>query len=164
MPPPKLLQPATIAAACLLFLTLTGGCAPSFQQKTLEPTGYKVSKSHPAVNIAQGMLGKPYRPGGNSPQKGFDCSGLVHYAFSQAGIQVPRTTKSLYHQATPVPPGKVRAGDLLFFRINGKVSHVGIYVAEKTFIHAPSSGKRVSYAQLDNPYWSSRLTKTGRVD
>lgn len=119
--------------------------------------------SHPAVAIAEKMVGKPYRYGGASPERGFDCSGLVFYAFRHAGIKVPRSSKTLYRDAFPVDSHALRQGDLLFFNIEGKVSHVGIYVGGNTFIHAPSGGKAVSYASLSNPYWRKHLVRAGRL-
>ena len=141
-------------------LLLSGGCTStggySQQQPMPEGTG-----EHPATSIASQMLGKPYRFGGASP-RGFDCSGLVYYSYNRAGYSVPRTSQLQYRQSLPVKLSHLQEGDLLFFRIEGKVSHVGVYLGENRFIHAPSSGKRVSIASLDNPYWRDRFTKAGR--
>lgn len=117
---------------------------------------------HKGLDIAAGMLGAPYRYGGASPH-GFDCSGLVYYAYRKAGIPVPRSTSAQLNYARPVPPSRLRPGDLLFFRLTSRpVSHVGIYAGDGRFIHAPSRGKRVSYASLDNPYWQQRIVAAGR--
>lgn len=153
-----------ITATSLLLVGLAGGC--SAQQPApvvFKPQPAHHAPSHPAVTVATRMLGIPYRYGGDSPQRGFDCSGLIHYSFSQAGIHVSRTTDTLYADTFTVEPTGLQEGDLLFFRIEGKVSHVGLYVGGKRFVHAPSSGKRVSYATLDNPYWRDRLVKAGRL-
>lgn len=114
-----------------------------------------------AVAVAQQMVGKPYRYGGNTPQ-GFDCSGLVHYSYTQAGHSVPRSTTEQYARARTIPYAQRAPGDLLFFRIDGKPSHVGIYLGNGRFVHAPSGGKQVEYASLSNDYWSKRLVKVGR--
>lgn len=119
--------------------------------------------SHPAVAVAEQMLGKPYRYGGASPERGFDCSGLVYYAYRRAGITLPRTSETQYRNAFKVSADNLKQGDLLFFRIEGKVSHVGIYIGGDTFLHAPSSGKAVSYGSLSNPYWQEHLLSAGRV-
>ena len=120
------------------------------------------SGQHKGLDIAAGMLGTPYRYGGASP-RGFDCSGLVYFAYRKAGIPVPRTTGAQLHYAHPVHPSRLRPGDLLFFRLTSRtVSHVGIYAGDGRFIHAPSRGKRVSYASLDNPYWQQRIVAAGR--
>jgi cell wall-associated NlpC family hydrolase len=112
--------------------------------------------------IAAGLVGRPYRYGGATP-RGFDCSGLVHYAHLRAGLVVPRTTRSQWRHARRVPPGTLAPGDLLFFDLEGgKVSHVGIYVGGGRFIHAPSAGRTVTEASLRLPYWRDRLKGAGR--
>lgn len=109
------------------------------------------------------MLGAPYRYGGSGP-RGFDCSGLVYYSYRKAGIAVPRTTGAQYRQSQRVKLSALQPGDLIFFRISReRFSHVGIYAGDGRFIHAPSSGKRVSYALLTDPYWKARVVGAGRV-
>jgi cell wall-associated NlpC family hydrolase len=130
-----------------------------YRPAPVEATG----ADHPAVRVARQMLGTPYRYGGASPQRGFDCSGLVHYAYKRAGIHVPRTTETLFQSAFPVAADALQQGDLLFFRIEGKIAHVGLYIGGETFLHAPSTGKAVSYASLSNPYWKQRLIRAGRL-
>lgn len=143
----------------LAALPVVGSCAT---QSASQPTATAVKEGHhPATAIASRMLGKPYRYGGASPS-GFDCSGLVYYAYHKAGYKVPRTSEQQYQDSLPVKPSAMREGDLLFFRIEGKVSHVGVYLGNNQFIHAPSSGKRVTTTSLDDPYWKERLIKAGR--
>ena len=108
------------------------------------------------------MLGVSYRYGGSDP-RGFDCSGLVHYAFREAGKKVPRTTGQLWDSATAVAYTDLQVGDLLFFRFDGKMSHVGMYVGDERFVHAPSSGKRVSVDSLDAEFYRRALIRGGRV-
>ena len=146
----------------LFTLFSLGACASNTnysQQQRQAPV--VADTSHPATTIASNMLGKPYRFGGASPS-GFDCSGLVYYSYHKAGYRVPRTSQLQYQQSLPVKRAHMREGDLLFFRIEGKVSHVGVYLGDNQFIHAPSSGKRVSIASLEAPYWKQRFTKAGR--
>lgn len=108
------------------------------------------------------MLGSPYRYGGSSPH-GFDCSGLVYYSYRRAGIHVPRTTYAQMNAANRVRLRDLAAGDLLFFRLGRQpVSHVAIYTGDGQFIHAPSSGKRVSYGSMSDAYWKTRLVAAGR--
>lgn len=114
-----------------------------------------------AAIIAQHYIGTRYLFGGATPA-GFDCSGLVQFAFRQAGIAVPRTVLRLRAHTSPVNPGKWRKGDLLFFALPSR-THVGIYVGSGVFIHAPSRGKRVSYAHLHSTYWLAHYTGAGRV-
>lgn len=121
-------------------------------------------RPHPALEVARHMLGAPYRYGGAGP-RGFDCSGLVYYSYRRAGIDVPRTTTEQYRQSEHLALANVQPGDLIFFRISRrKPSHVGIYAGGGQFIHAPSSGKRVAYASLSDPYWKTRVIGAGRFE
>lgn len=110
------------------------------------------------------MVGAPYRYGGASPA-GFDCSGLVVYSYAVAGVSgLPRSAASLERASTPVPLQELEPGDLLFFRLSGvKTSHVAMYVGNRAFVHAPSSGKRVERVAFDHVYWGARLRRAGRV-
>lgn len=146
----------------LLFHSGLGQTADGSKQSTTH-TAAAERVSHPAVDVAKQMLGKPYRYGGASPERGFDCSGLVYYSYRRAGITLPRTSETQYRNAFKVSSDNLQQGDLLFFRIEGKVSHVGIYIDDDTFLHAPSSGKTVSYGSLNNPYWREHLLSAGRV-
>jgi len=122
------------------------------------------SSGQVALTVASKLLGTPYRYGGSDP-RGFDCSGLVQYSFRQAGVTLPRTSRDIFRSSKLVSPAERQPGDLVFFAISSKekVSHVGIYSGENRFIHSPSSGKGVSYASLDNPYWRSKLIGVGRI-
>jgi murein DD-endopeptidase len=148
-------------ALVLLIAGLLGGCG-SAPVREAPARQISTGAAYRAVQIARHQLGAPYRYGGDTP-RGFDCSGLVYYAYHRAGIDVPRTTRQQLRYARPVAMSRLEPGDLLFFRVSRrKPSHVGIYVGHDRFIHAPSSGKRVSYASLDNPYWSERIVAAGR--
>lgn len=114
-----------------------------------------------AAAVAIEQLGVPYLYGGSDPS-GFDCSGLVQYSYSLAGKRVPRTTRQLWSSTHSVSRRDMRIGDLLFFEIDGKMSHVGLYVGGERFVHAPSSGRVVSVASLDSPYYESALLRAGR--
>jgi len=117
------------------------------------------------VATARQLLGIPYQYGGNTPESGFDCSGLVQYSYHQAGLAVPRTSKEQYRQAQPVSRRHLEPGDLIFFRNRyGRfVSHVGIYLGKGEFIHAPSSGKKVAINRLDESYWKKHYYSAGRI-
>jgi cell wall-associated NlpC family hydrolase len=142
----------------MTLLSLPGYCSAAETPQANTP-----DSTHPAVTVAKQMIGKPYRYGSASPERGFDCSGLVYYSFKRVGINVPRTSETLYRNAFPVAESDLRQGDLLFFRIEGKVSHVGIYTDGDNFLHAPSSGKAVTYGSLSNPYWREHLIQAGRL-
>ncbi|MEM1263592.1 MAG: NlpC/P60 family protein [Pseudomonadota bacterium] len=116
-----------------------------------------------AVSTALAQIGRPYLYGGHDPSTGFDCSGLVWFAYRSAGVATPRTTAQLWQQLAPVSRGDLRPGDLLFFNINGKPNHVGLYVGDEQFVHAPSSGKSVTLARLDSPYYRSVWLRGARV-
>lgn len=106
------------------------------------------------VAKAKEYLGVPYEWGGTDPS-GFDCSGFVYYVFRSLGINISRTQATMYNQGTPVSKDELKPGDLVFFQNTYKegISHVGIYVGDGQFIHSPSSGKVVSYADLYSSYY-----------
>ena len=113
------------------------------------------------LSTAINQLGLPYQWGGASPGEGFDCSGLVYFTHQQAGLRVPRRSIAQLNAANQVPVQRIQPGDLVFFRIGSKTSHVGIYMGRSRFIHAPSTGKKVSLASLNNRYWRNRLIAAG---
>lgn len=108
------------------------------------------------------MIGKPYRAGGSAPGEGFDCSGLVHYAYRVLGMDLPRTAATQRGATTSVPAGQQVVGDLLFFSLASGIDHVGIYYGDGRFVHAPSRGKTVTLSRLDEAYWRQRLAGVGR--
>lgn len=105
---------------------------------------------------AERLIGAPYVLGGESP-RGVDCSGLVQYAYQQAGIRVPRTTAQQFRAGRP--QRQVLPGDLLFFRTDdsGAISHVGIYAGSGRMIHASSGGGQVRKVTLNQRYWQQRM-------
>ena len=115
-----------------------------------------------AASMAERMIGTPYVYGG-SDLEGFDCSGLVQFAYGQAGIEVPRTAGRQRAVVQPLTAEQLAPGDLVFFDIAGKSDHVGLYLGDGQFVHAPAAGKRVQSARLDNPFFAQRLDVAGRV-
>jgi len=113
---------------------------------------------------ALALLGTPYRWGGSSTE-GFDCSGLVGYVFRSAlGIELPRVSRQMATSGEKVNRDALSAGDLVFFSRRGKrVDHVGIYVGNGRFVHAPRTGKDVMVSSLTDGYWSRKFTQARRV-
>lgn len=153
-------QPSRIIGRLALTITMLAMVACGSTASLTEP-GPRMTVGDRAAAAALDQLGVPYRYGGSGP-RGFDCSGLVQYAYARAGISVPRTTGQLWSAARTIRRGDLRAGDLLFFRIDGKMSHVGLYLGGGRFIHAPQSGRTVSVTSLDTPFYRAALIRTGR--
>ena len=123
------------------------------------------SKIRTVLQKALTLLGTPYRWGGTSPEKGFDCSGLVSYVFHNAlGIDLPRVSRDQARTGELIADkSQLAAGDLVFFGRRGRVDHVGIYVGEGRFVHAPSTGKDVMVSNLDSGYWGGKYMQARRV-
>ena len=134
--------------------------APSRDATPVSVTTHSVGEN--AARIALGQVGMPYRYGGASP-RGFDCSGLIQYSYQRAGKSVPRTTSQLWVATTAIDRKDMRAGDVLFFRIDGKMSHVGMYLGDNRFVHAPSSGKTVAVETLGSDYYRRAFIRAGRL-
>ena len=117
------------------------------------------------VATAQQYLGIPYKYGGSSPSTGFDCSGFVYYVLKQLGYSPYRTTSSQYTMGTYVAKSDLQPGDLVFFQGTYKsgISHVGIYVGNGKFIHSPSTGKVISYADLNSTYYVNHYYGARRI-
>lgn len=115
------------------------------------------------ARAAEALLGTPYRYGG-ADRSGFDCSGLVYFVHAGLGLEVPRTAAAQQRSARPVPRGALAAGDLVFFRTRraGPVDHVGVYAGDGRFVHAPGSGRTVSYGLLEDPWYAVRFVGAGR--
>lgn len=113
------------------------------------------------------LVGTPYRWGGNTPDGGFDCSGLIGYVYRDAtGLQLPRSTREMIVMRAPVVGREaLQSGDLVFFATSGgrNVSHAGIYVGEGRFVHAPRTGGTVRLDSLDSPYWQKAFLEAKRV-
>jgi len=145
-----------ISACSSNFSSMAGGALPQ------EPVPGQASVGERAAAVATDQIGVPYRYGGTGPN-GFDCSGLVQYSYSRVGMRVPRTTGKLWSATRTVARHELRVGDLLFFNVGGKMSHVGLYLGGQRFVHAPSSGKAVTVASLDSPYYRTAFARAGRL-
>lgn len=141
-----------------------GNAASTSRGKTVAAASSKQSSA--VLDRAVNMLGTPYVWGGTSPKKGFDCSGLVRYAFNDvAEVNLPRTSSAMASgHGTKVAKGDLKPGDLIFFNIKSRrVNHVAIYLGNDRFIHAPRRGKRVSIDNLSKPYWQKHYVVAKRV-
>ena len=151
---------ASRMAFALLAMVL-GGCAGS--PKAPDSVRASDETARQAVSTARAMLGKPYKYAGDTPA-GFDCSGLVRYSYGQAGIKLPRDTKSQRQASVPVPVRNLRVGDLLFFDQEGKkASHVALYIGGGRFVHAPSTGGKVRTDSLKAEYWKKHFVEARRI-
>jgi cell wall-associated NlpC family hydrolase len=117
------------------------------------------------LSRALALLGTPYRWGGTSPEGGFDCSGLVGYVFRNAlGIELPRVSREMAKTGELVASkAQLVKGDLVFFGKSGTVDHVGIYVGDGKFVHAPRTGRDVTVSTLETGYWGAKFLQGRRV-
>ena len=144
---------------------LPGDAAAAISRTT--PTQHAPRRSHPiptvgarAAAIALRAVGVPYRWGGTSPAAGFDCSGLVYWAYGRLGIELPHSSYALHELGRPVARSKMKAGDLLFF---SGLGHVGIYIGRGRMVHAPHSGSRVQVVRLGKSSYGGRLVGVRRM-
>ncbi|MEA9725861.1 C40 family peptidase [Xanthomonas campestris] len=173
--PVAAVRPRTAAACLMLGLSLLAACSQApVRRPAPAPATARVWPQVPPANPAAannilmralGLVGTPYRYGGNTPESGFDCSGLVTYVYKDVlALSLPRTSRDLAAvQGPKIPAEKLSTGDLVFFGSSGSVSHVGIYVGEGRFVHAPSSGGTVRLDFLDGAYWRDHYSGSKRV-
>lgn len=113
-----------------------------------------------AAKVALRAVGVPYRWGGSSPSGGFDCSGLVYWAYGRLGVSVPHSSYALYATGRPVRRTGLKAGDVLFF---SGLGHVGLYVGRGRMVHAPRSGRTVEVVRLGGSHYGTRLVGARRI-
>lgn len=129
------------------------------------PDSYRIAGSRPndsgrlraqLVETARRFIGVPYRWGGTDRNNGFDCSGLTMVCYRLNGLNLPRVSRNQYQAGRWVPKAQLAKGDLVFFATNGgrRVSHVGMYIGNGRFIHAPRTGKTVRIEKLSNPFFA----------
>ena len=133
---------------------------PWTDQRPVDP-----ARANAVLMRAISLVGTPYRYGGNSPEGGFDCSGLVNYVYrDMLDLRLPRTSRDLFAMPhAPIATDRLAGGDLVFFGSGGAVSHVGIYVGEGRFVHAPSSGGTVRLDRLDGHWWRDHYSGARRL-
>ena len=163
---------AVLALSAALLAACGGGerTRPDNQASTTSRDWPVLAPADPAranavLMRAISLVGTPYRYGGNTPEGGFDCSGLVNYVFrDMLDMALPRTSRDLAALQGPrIASGQLASGDLVFFGAGGSVSHVGIYVGDGKFIHAPRSGAQVRVEDMGVAYWARRFNGARRV-
>jgi cell wall-associated NlpC family hydrolase len=118
------------------------------------------------LDTALGLLGVPYRKGGASAETGFDCSGFVRHVYAQAlGLVLPRRAADQARATVPIDRDELQPGDLVFFNTMRRAfSHVGVYLGNGKFVHAPSKGDHVKISDMNDRYWARRFNGARRVE
>ena len=164
---PKRLRSLLLALA--LAATLAGVCTtsaaarlegPGPPRRALPPPKPTPTMGQRAAKLALRAVGVPYAWGGASPASGFDCSGLVHWAYKRLGVELPHSSYALYNLGRRVRPSRLKPGDLVFF---SGLGHVGMYLGRGRMVHAPFSGRRVEVVRLKSSYYARNLIGARRV-
>ena len=162
LPMPRSL-PAFLTLVAALLLAACGSTPPARGPAAASLPALSPEAGKDLAIHALGLVGTPYRWGGNTPDSGFDCSGLIAYVYrSQAGVSPPRTVAQLAGFGRAVDGDELRTGDLVIFG-HDPAWHAGIYVGEGRFVHAPSTGGTVRLDRLDNRHWSRQPTRFRRI-
>jgi len=159
-----------LAAIALVLLPRSGlaaqpTTASSHASIVERPVARVLQTAQDLAIYALGLIGVDYRYGGNSPEHGLDCSGLVRYVFQEVvGVTLPRTAREMARLGGRVAPGDLKAGDLVFFNTRSSpFSHVGIYLGDDRFIHAPHRGGEVEIVTMSQRYWQQRYDGARRL-
>jgi cell wall-associated NlpC family hydrolase len=158
---------ALLFSVCLMISGQALGADNSPEINSGQPTKLQ-NLSNRASELAMqsmGLLGINYKWGGNTPKEGLDCSGLVRYVYKEGwGTELPRSSIEISKFAETIKPKDLQAGDLVFFNtLRRNYSHVGIYLGENKFIHAPSRGGQVRIESMDVRYWKKRFDGARRI-
>ena len=145
----------------LLSVLLLAACA-STKDHARDTNSPSIAK---LISYAKSLIGTPYKYGGHSPDTGFDCSGFVDYVFQHtAGLALPHNAQEMSQRGLPVKSSQLREGDLVFYDTNNQAySHVGIYLGNERFIHAPSSGGSVRIEDMALDYWKKHYNGARRI-
>ena len=135
------------------------------QEPILKPLSFVDRTSHLAIE-ALSLIGIHYKRGGNTPEHGLDCSGLVRYVFKESnGKELPRTSAEISKVGERVEKEDLQPGDLVFFKtLKHAFSHVGIYLGDNKFVHAPAAGGKVRIESMDLQYWKKRFNGDRRIE
>lgn len=154
------LPPATASTSVAAFVTPTGEPPDHTEALALRDAPAYVGVGERAAKIALEAVGIPYRWGGESPTSGFDCSGLVRWAYGRVGIDVPHSSYAIWNTGRRVSRTQMKAGDVLVF---SGLGHVGLYLGRSHMVHAPYSGRTVEVVDLASTSYGSRLAGARRV-
>lgn len=173
------MKPASLRCSRFVMASLAAAMSIAFARPTLaeerEPQGVDSLQSAVSAQsiVMQGVvdralryIGVPYRFGGSNPKMGFDCSGLVNHVFRETlGVSLPRTSRQLADVGVAVARADLRPGDLVFFNTRGSAnSHVGIYLGDGRFVHAPRARTLVRIDRLDDPGYREVFEGARRLD
>ncbi|MDX8384907.1 MAG: C40 family peptidase [Gallionella sp.] len=155
---------STNFVACVLLALLCSACT-STRDSSQAYTINSLASIDKLTSYAKNLIGTPYRYGGSSPSEGFDCSGFVRYVFKRtAGISLPHNSNQISRHGRLVKSSQLRKGDLVFYNTSSQPnSHLGIYLGNNRFIHAPSSGGRVRIEDMNISYWEKRYNGARRI-
>ncbi|HZF14663.1 MAG TPA: C40 family peptidase [Steroidobacteraceae bacterium] len=161
----QLVVQSAIAALVLLLVACAGEPhRPSLPvRRTAVASPQATAVLDQVASLARRMIGSPYRFGGRTPA-GFDCSGLVYYAYEKAGVTVPRTAAEQRRASRALDRDEAEPGDLVFFKNDAHDPHVGIYLGGEWFVHAPSTGRPVSIEKLHDDYYRRHLVTLARLE
>ena len=158
------------ALAALVALPQAAAAGPSMPaqhsaETAANPAAGFLRSAEDLAIYALGLVGVDYRYGGTSPERGLDCSGLVRYVFQQVvGVTLPRTSREMAHLGGRVAVADLRVGDLVFFNTrSAPFSHVGIYLGDHRFVHAPHRGGEVEIVAMNHQYWEQRYDGARRL-
>ncbi len=163
-----------LANSFIMLALLAGFCSGAYAKENFSTSNTTLAtrlqdfadRTSEVITQALGSIGIKYKYGGSSPESGLDCSGLVRYVFKEAwGKELPRTSAELSKVGEKIDKSELQPGDLVFYNtLKRQFSHVGIYLGDNKFIHAPSSGGKVRIESLDGGYWSKRFNGARRID
>lgn len=150
-----------ILSMFLCAVILLPGCG-AVNNSTSQDPSFKATQ---AVKAAYSQMGKKYCPGGASPRQGFDCSGLIYWAYKSNGVKIPRITRDQARAGNNVEKKHVLPGDIMVFRVGGSGTglHTALYAGGNSFIHSPRPGEQVRMETLSTPYWNNKLIAVRRV-
>lgn len=167
--PMRIFKPALIG--CMMLCAGTAWAQDEADTAAPAPEAVSTLQTRQAVGISEtisyalNLIGVHYKYGGTSPKSGFDCSGFVRHVFQQAaGLSLPHNALAISRQGKSISPDELRPGDLVFFNtLRRSFSHVGIYLGNNRFVHAPSSGGGVEVVNITEKYWAKRFNGARRL-